>query len=177
MRQKDLDELRLKVREYDPRGPRKPSEVFLVQREEQYEHPSIVAICVDLAVAKAEAEGAARRWDFKLLPWEKVENSGSLGYWSAAVDGPVSELEPRIHYTIRKEAVLNEPTVYPETQTKIPDQFPSSKYGVVCRDHGEQGMQYGEYMDQLSNADALWKCPVCGLDAEFDEGRYESRDN
>jgi rubrerythrin len=54
------------------------------------------------------------------------------------------------------------------------DLNPESQYAVVCKKHGPQGMDYKAYMEQLSKAGDVWKCPICGDPAMFDEDRYEN---
>jgi hypothetical protein len=172
MDQKQMDEMLLKVKEYDPRSP-KVKHVYLVWREERYESSSMIGVCIDTEVAKVHADNHARRWDFKLRSW-KIENDGIDDYLSAAVDGPLStdDEDQRVHYTIRKEPVLREPD---EFKPLMKDQRPDSKYGILCRTCGPQGLTYENYMDQLAAADSLWACPVCRQSADFDECRYEAQ--
>ena len=44
---------------------------------------------------------------------------------------------------------------------------------VDCRLHGTVDIDRDEYLDQLTNVRARWKCPVCKADAEFNEQRYD----
>ena len=53
------------------------------------------------------------------------------------------------------------------------DQNPDSPYGIYCEEHGEQGLTKENYTKQMNNPDALWKCPICGMSAWWDDDRYE----
>lgn len=110
MDQKQMDEIRLKVREYDPRPRAKmPEQVYLVWRREEYEHPSMIAVCTTIPRAKIEAESAARKWDRKIGPWQ-MENKGGHDYLYADVEPvkPLTEYDhpARISYTIETEQLL-----------------------------------------------------------------------
>lgn len=54
------------------------------------------------------------------------------------------------------------------------DLLPSAKMGVICPQHGKQGLTREDYFKQMSNPDARWKCPVCHDEAEWDDSRYEA---
>lgn len=53
------------------------------------------------------------------------------------------------------------------------DQNPGARQGIICRDHGHQGISDQEYRRQLDRPDDLWKCPICGQAATWDDDRYE----
>ena len=42
------------------------------------------------------------------------------------------------------------------------------EYAVLCMEHGSVELDDTEYMVQLSRPFALWTCPSCGKDAEWD---------
>lgn len=48
-----------------------------------------------------------------------------------------------------------------------------SPYAVICRTHGQVQLTEDEYGRQLSRPDALWKCPKCGEEAQWDDSHYE----
>lgn len=56
------------------------------------------------------------------------------------------------------------------------DLIPESPYGVVCEDHGPQGLSKDEYNRQMSRPDSLWRCPIrgCTADVYWDDDRYEA---
>ena len=45
--------------------------------------------------------------------------------------------------------------------------------GVICPNHGKVDLTRADYMRQLSNPNAFWKCPLCGDSCDFDDDRYE----
>jgi DNA-directed RNA polymerase subunit RPC12/RpoP len=45
--------------------------------------------------------------------------------------------------------------------------------GVVCPQCGPVDLTFRQYMDQICKPDALWKCPKCGQDSDFDDERFE----
>lgn len=45
--------------------------------------------------------------------------------------------------------------------------------GLVCPQHGEVDIDRSEYMKQMTNPWARWKCPLCGIISEFNDDRYE----
>lgn len=49
-----------------------------------------------------------------------------------------------------------------------------SPYAVICREHGRVLLTEDEYTRQLCKPDALWRCPKCGDDAQFDDVHYET---
>ena len=51
------------------------------------------------------------------------------------------------------------------------DRFPNSPYGVICRDHGKQGLTSREYSEQLSKPN--WICPRCHDMADWDDDRFQ----
>jgi hypothetical protein len=55
----------------------------------------------------------------------------------------------------------------------IDDRQPDSPYGVICRTCGYQGLTKDQYIAQMSDADSLWRCPICGSIAQWDDARYE----
>ena len=58
----------------------------------------------------------------------------------------------------------------------LPDRelLPVSAYaGIICPHHGEVDIDYNEYIKQMSDPWARWKCPKCGAASEFNEARYE----
>jgi len=46
-------------------------------------------------------------------------------------------------------------------------------YGIVCPNHGEVELTEEQYIAQLMNPDALWKCPICNYPSDFDQDKYE----
>jgi len=54
----------------------------------------------------------------------------------------------------------------PESPTPTP-------WAVWCRHHGQRFLTEAEYVRQFSNPDALWACPICGGDADWDDDNYE----
>lgn len=48
----------------------------------------------------------------------------------------------------------------------------NSPWAVICEEHGQMFLSKENYMKQLSNPDALWKCPICGVSASFDDENY-----
>lgn len=53
------------------------------------------------------------------------------------------------------------------------DLNPKSIWGVICFEHGKQGLSGMQYDVQMRRPDATWKCPVCGNEANWDDERYE----
>ena len=47
-------------------------------------------------------------------------------------------------------------------------------WAVVCREHGQVFLTDKEYDAQMDDPDALWKCPLCGRQAEWDDDNYEA---
>ncbi len=47
-------------------------------------------------------------------------------------------------------------------------------YAVLCRSHGRVFLTKDEYGRQMCKPDALWRCPLCKQDAQFDDETYES---
>jgi len=51
---------------------------------------------------------------------------------------------------------------------------PKTPYAVLC--HGICGQVFltgAEYDLQMSDPDAVWRCPACGDSADFDDGQFE----
>ena len=45
--------------------------------------------------------------------------------------------------------------------------------GIICPHHGEVDIDYNEYVAQMSNPWARWKCPICGQVSGFNDVRFE----
>ena len=45
--------------------------------------------------------------------------------------------------------------------------------GVTCRQHGDIDINYDDYMRQMRDPNARWKCPICKMTAEFNDSRFE----
>ena len=45
--------------------------------------------------------------------------------------------------------------------------------GIICPNHGAVDIDKDEYISQMRNPWAKWKCPKCGTISEFDDNRYE----
>lgn len=45
--------------------------------------------------------------------------------------------------------------------------------GIICRNCGKQDITYTNYIFQMKRVNALWRCPKCGDDCQFDDDRYE----
>ena len=45
--------------------------------------------------------------------------------------------------------------------------------GIICPNHGAVDIDKINYMSQMHNPWARWKCPKCGAISEFDDDRYE----
>lgn len=45
--------------------------------------------------------------------------------------------------------------------------------GVICPFDGPVDIDRINYLVQMSNPDAPWKCPKCGAISEFNDERYE----
>jgi len=46
---------------------------------------------------------------------------------------------------------------------------------VQCKTHGQVLLTDEQFNRQMDCPDALWKCPVCGLPAEFDDDFWENK--
>jgi hypothetical protein len=57
---------------------------------------------------------------------------------------------------------------------KMKDQEPDSPYGVICKEHGKQGLTKKDYNQQMARPDSFWICPVCRDIANWDDDRYEA---
>lgn len=47
-------------------------------------------------------------------------------------------------------------------------------YQIICHEHGKVMLTEAEYMRQMKQPNALWKCPICHQSAEFDDAHLES---
>lgn len=47
-------------------------------------------------------------------------------------------------------------------------------YRVICPVHGGQFLTTRNYLIQLDHPDAVWTCPICGLDSAWDADHYEN---
>jgi hypothetical protein len=47
-------------------------------------------------------------------------------------------------------------------------------WAVICREHRQVFLTDAEYDAQMDNPDAVWKCPLCGHNAEWDDDNYEA---
>lgn len=50
---------------------------------------------------------------------------------------------------------------------------PPEMYRVICPRCGTVVIGYGNYLQQVHQADQLWHCPQCGGQAIFDDESYE----
>lgn len=57
---------------------------------------------------------------------------------------------------------------------ELADANSDSVFGVICREHGKQGLTKDQYVKQLSRPDSLWTCPICSDNADWDDERYEA---
>jgi len=57
---------------------------------------------------------------------------------------------------------------------EVPPPEPDEKYKVHCHLCGSVVIGYGNYRDQMRQANARWYCPQCGGFASFDDENYES---
>jgi hypothetical protein len=53
------------------------------------------------------------------------------------------------------------------------DQLPDAPYGIICEEHGKQGLSKESYELQMSMPDRGWICPIGQCYAEWDDERYE----
>ena len=53
------------------------------------------------------------------------------------------------------------------------DLFPNTNKGIICPEHGKQGLTEKDYVRQMWDADSLWKCPICRRPSQWDDDRYE----
>lgn len=60
--------------------------------------------------------------------------------------------------------------------TPTKDREPTSPYGVICEEHGKQGLTKDEYNAQMMRPDSLWRCPIrnCPYPVNWDDDRYEA---
>lgn len=58
-------------------------------------------------------------------------------------------------------------------EPKLPD---GMKPAVICSNHGIIELTDANYIAQLEAADDLWKCPICGENATFDDESVEPND-
>lgn len=58
----------------------------------------------------------------------------------------------------------------------MPDRLPDSPYGIICDDHGKQGLSPEEYNAQMNEANSLWRCPITGCISRvyWDDDRYDT---
>lgn len=47
------------------------------------------------------------------------------------------------------------------------------KPAIICNDHGFVELSDEDYQVQLAAADDVWKCPICGESAAFDDESVE----
>ncbi len=47
-------------------------------------------------------------------------------------------------------------------------------YAVLCDDHGQQFLTEKEYVHQMRRSNALWRCPICGESAYWDDDEYDA---
>lgn len=47
-------------------------------------------------------------------------------------------------------------------------------WAVICREHGQVFLTDEEYDSQMDAPDSVWKCPLCGRSAEWDDENYEA---
>lgn len=45
--------------------------------------------------------------------------------------------------------------------------------GVICSACGKVDMTEAEYLRQMQYPGRRWRCPDCGIDADFDDDRFE----
>lgn len=45
--------------------------------------------------------------------------------------------------------------------------------GVICHLHGNIDIDKDNYIQQMNDPNARWKCPICKQDCAFDYSRYE----
>ena len=45
--------------------------------------------------------------------------------------------------------------------------------GVICPYHGAVDIDKINYITQMNNPNARWKCPKCGAVSEFNDERFE----
>lgn len=50
----------------------------------------------------------------------------------------------------------------------------TTPWAVSCFNCGQVFLTRAEYLAQMSNPDALWKCTICGEHACFDDDNYEA---
>lgn len=50
---------------------------------------------------------------------------------------------------------------------------PPTPWAVLCPEHGQVFLAEAEYMRQLGNPNALWRCP-CGRTANWDDDNYDA---
>ena len=70
-----------------------------------------------------------------------------------------------------------QPTVYPEVDKHGRLRTPWAVHCVEIDDsslsHGLVYLTEAEYVHQMNNPDALWKCPICRYSASWDNDNYE----
>ncbi len=47
-------------------------------------------------------------------------------------------------------------------------------WAIICRIHDQVFLTRGEYERQMDDPNALWKCPICGRSAIWDDTNYEA---
>jgi hypothetical protein len=57
-------------------------------------------------------------------------------------------------------------------ETKQNDREPTP-YAIICYEHSQVFLTLEEYSYQMSRPDSLWKCPLCGEVADWDDDNYE----
>lgn len=58
---------------------------------------------------------------------------------------------------------------------RVPDEHPEARAGIICPEHGHQGLTPAEYKVQLGHAEERWRCPLvaCGRVSLWDDDRYD----
>lgn len=52
---------------------------------------------------------------------------------------------------------------------------PETPFAVTCRTHGLVYLTHAEYLAQLDDVGGLWRCPLDGTVAEWNDANYEAR--
>lgn len=56
------------------------------------------------------------------------------------------------------------------------DQVPETHRGIICPEHGKQGLTDVDYRKQMARPDSKWRCPIpeCEAKVRWDDDRYDA---
>ena len=105
----------------------------------------------------------------KAVDWSKVVAATGQ---PAPTDGEVREAARR--HVPNQDGPSGPQQAAEPTVDETPSHRPTTPWAVECPQHGLVCLTSAEYAQQLGNEDALWVCPVCGVDALWDDEHHES---